>query len=38
MPTLRKIILEVGNHEFSFSQISGILEKCGNFNKIIIIL
>ena len=27
MPTLRRIRLEVGNHELSFSKLSGILEK-----------
>ena len=27
LPTLRRIRLEVGNYEFSFSQLSGILDK-----------
>ena len=32
LPTLRRTISDVGNYEFSFSQISGVLEK-GEYSK-----
>ena len=38
MPTLRRIILEVGNDEFSFSHLSGVLEKIGASKRKIMIL
>ena len=37
MPTLHRIILEVGNYEFSFSQISGVLDMFGSSKRKIII-
>ena len=33
IPMLRKMILEVGNYEYIFSQLSGVLEKWGAFKK-----
>ena len=38
LTTLRMIILEIGNYEFSFSQISGDLEKSGASKRKRIIL
>ena len=37
IPMLRRIILEVGNYKFSFSQISGVLDKWGYSKREIII-
>ena len=38
VPTLRRIILEVGNYEFSFSQLLGVLDKWWSSNRKRIIL